>query len=251
MLRHTVRTLLVAAVTGAGFVAVGLAGSGAAAAGTHAATHPVVYTSSQAGYSTTGRLFRFVDTTVKVPAAGTYNTYAEVVLGGTHAAPVTLAVKAGGGPNSVGWAVGVPPFGMGGGTLSRVAPKPGDTVFIALYYDRADGGVTATATDLTTKATQSFGISPGTHAQFNAAEVAGVVDNPKSPPATDLRLWQATNSAVTTYTGVHGTLTGNWITNQIIDTTNGGPTGHVVMSPSPLFNNGANFGCWLRTYLRH
>jgi hypothetical protein len=27
-------------------------------------------------------------------------------------------------------------------------------------------------------------------------------------------------------------------------------SGHVVFSPSFLFNNGANFGAWLRTYLR-
>jgi hypothetical protein len=55
---------------------------------------------------------------------------------------------------------------------------------------------------------------------------------------------------VTTYTGTHGSLTGNWTTSQVIDTTSGTPSGHVVFSPSFLFNSGANFGAWLRTYLR-
>jgi hypothetical protein len=43
---------------------------------------------------------------------------------------------------------------------------------------------------------------------------------------------------------------GNWTTSEVIDTSNGGASGHVMFSPSFLFNNGGNFGAWLRTYLR-
>lgn len=248
---HIVRALVTAAVAGgATLLTAGLAAPGTASAGTHTAAYPVIYTSSQGGYTASGRWLRFVATTVKVPAAGSYSNYAEVVLGAANVPPVTLAVRAGGGPDSVAWSVGVPPFGMGGGALSKVAPKAGDTVLIDLYYNRSGGGVIATATDVTTGATQNLSISSGTKAIFTAAEVASVLRNPASPPSGNIRLWQFTNSGATTYTGTHGTMTGPWTTSQVVDTTNGGPTGQLVMSPSFLFNNGANFGAWLRDWLR-
>ncbi len=68
---HIVRALATAAVAGgATLLAVGLAGTTTAAAGTHTAAYPVIHTSSQAGYTASGRWFRFVATTVKVPAPG-------------------------------------------------------------------------------------------------------------------------------------------------------------------------------------
>ena len=94
-----------------------------------------------------GRWFRFVGTTVTVPATEAYDHYAQVRLRGQNVAGVNLAIKPGG---QVGWAVGIAPFGMGGGTLD-IGAKAGDSVRIDLYYDKVGGGVTATATDLTTK----------------------------------------------------------------------------------------------------
>lgn len=251
---HTVRALVAGvAATGAALVTVGLAGmsaAGAATPKTHTGAYPVIYTKSDAGYAVSGRWFRYVATYVKVPPAGSVFNYAAVMLKGSNVAGETLAIQPGGGPNSIGWAVGVPPFGSGGGTLSKVNPKVGDTVLIDLYYNKATGGVTATATDSTSGATQSVTIAAGTKALFTTAEVAGVIHNPTSPPAKDMRLWQFTDSHVTTYTGGRSTLTGNFTTSQVIDTTNGTASGHVVFSPSFLFNSGANFGAWLRTYLR-
>ena len=55
-------------------------------------------------------------------------------------------------------------------------------------------------------------ISEGTTALFNKVEIGAVLKNPASPPSGDLRLWQFTNTAVTTNTGVHGTVTGPWTT---------------------------------------
>ena len=252
MRRHMLRTLVAAiAATGAALVTMGVAGAtSAGAATTHTATYPIIYTTSQAGYTVSGRWFRYVATYVKVPPAGSVFNYALVALGGSNVAGVNLGIQPGGGPNSIGWAVGSQPFGTGGGTLPNVNPKVGDTVLIDLYYNKATGGVTATATDTTTNKTQSVTIAEGTSALFTSAEVAGFIHNPSSPPAADTRLWQLTNSHVTTYTSTHGTLTGPWTTSQVIDTTNGGSTGHVVFSPSLPFNKGANFGAWLRTYLR-
>lgn len=254
MRRHMVRALLTAVAAGAALLTAGLAGApaaGAATSGTHTGGYPVFYTSTQAGYTATGRWFRFVATTVKVPPKSPYYPTALVVLNGPgFAGPLYVGVRPGGGPVSVGWSAGVPPFGMGGFAFTKVNPKVGDSVRIDLYYDRSGGGVTATGTDLTTGATQSAVIGGKKGWVYNAAEVACWLENPSSPPAKDLRLWQFNQTAVTTYTGTHGTMTGPWTTNEVIDTTNGASSGKVVMSPSFLFNNGASFGAWLRAGYR-
>jgi hypothetical protein len=196
-----------------------------------------------------GRWFRFVGTTVTVPAAGAYDHYARVVLRGQNVAAVTLGIKPGGGAGSVAYGVGVSPFDPSGHALA-IAPKVGDTVRIDLYYDKTGGGVIATATDLTTKVIKAATISEGTSAIFVKAEVGAALKNPLSSPTADSRLWQFTDTAVTTTTGVHGTVTGPWTTSMLIDTINGTPSGQVVMSPSFLFNNNANFGVWIRAFLR-
>lgn len=253
MRRHMLRALVAVVAAAGATLTIGFAGAnaaGAATQATHTGAYPTVYTTSQAGYTVSGRWFRYVATYVKVPAAGPVFNYALVALSGSNVAGVNLGIQAGGGPSSIGWAVGSQPFGSGGGLLSSVNPNVGDTVLIDLYYNKATGGVTATATDTTTNKTQSVTIAEGKSALFTSAEVAGFIHNPSSPPAKDIRLWQLTDSHVTTYSGTRGTMTGNWTTSQVIDTTNGKASGHVVFSPSLLFNNGGNFGAWLRTYLR-
>lgn len=250
MRSHIVRALVALAAGGTALLTAGITATSAAAqtGGTHAASYPTIATSSRAGYMDNGRWFRFVGTTITVPAAGAYDHYAKVALRGQNVAGVTLGIKPGGGADSVGWAVGVAPFGMGGGTLG-IAPKAGDTVRLSLYYDKTGGGVIATAADLTSGATTATTISEGTKAIFNKAEIAAVLNNPASSPAADSRLWQFTDTAVTTTTGVHGTVTGPWTTSMVIDTINGQASGQVVMSPSYLFNNNANFGTWIRAFL--
>ena len=54
---------------------------------------------------------------------------------------------------------------------------------------------------------------------FNDAEVACVLKNPASSPTADSGLWQFTDSAVTTYNGAHGAMTGPWTTSEVVDTT--------------------------------
>jgi len=140
MRRRIIQALLAAAAAGGVLLTVGLAGP-------HTSAYPVIYTSSQGGYTASGRWFRFVATTVKVPGASPYAQYAEAVLGGVGVSPVTAAIKPGGGQASVGWADGGQPFGKEGGTLN-IAPKPGDTVLIDLYYKGSS--VAATTEDTTT-----------------------------------------------------------------------------------------------------
>jgi hypothetical protein len=75
-----------------------------APAGTHTG-NPVIYTTGQAGYVTTGASFRFVSTAFRVPSKYYSGGYAEVVLGGHHVMPATLGTLAGGGWGSVVWNV--------------------------------------------------------------------------------------------------------------------------------------------------
>jgi hypothetical protein len=250
MRRQIVSALVAMAAGGTALLTAGLTATVAAAqtGGTHAASIPTVATTSRAGYMATGRWFRFVATTVKVPGPSPYNQYARVVLKGQNVDEVVLGIKPGGGANSVAYGVGVGPFDPSGHALP-IAPKAGDTVLIDLFYNKAGGGMTITAEDLTTKVTKAVTISEGTTAIFNAAEVGVVLTRPSSPPTGDLRLWQFTNTGITTNTGVHGTVTGPWTTTMVIDTLNGQPSGQVVMSPSAPFNGNANFGVWLRDWL--
>lgn len=250
MRRHIVRAFVAMAAGGTALLTAGLTATTAAAqtGGTQAASNPTIATTTRAGYMATGRWFRYVATTVKVPAAGTYSHYARIVLKGDTVAEVVLGVKPGGGAGSVAYGVGVSPFSTSGHALA-LAPTAGDTVRLDMYYDRTGGGLTFTATDLTTNVKKAVTISEGTKALFNKVEVGTVLSKPSSPPTGDLRLWQCTDIVVTTYTGVRGTMTGPWTTSMVIDTINGQPNGQVVMSPSALFTKNANFGVWLRDWL--
>jgi len=245
------RKLYAAAAAGVTVTALGFTGAGAAGAASTVpqSAGPLIYTTSQAGYVTGGgRLFRFVATTVVVPylqfQAGN-NGSAEVVLGSRVGPPATLRVAAGGGTGSISyvWSSGTQ---FHTGHLYRVAPAPGDLLRLSVYYDRL-GHDFFTATDTTQGVTQTarVGVVP---VIYTAAEAAGVIDNATvAAPKTGTRLWAFSGTRVTTYTGVHGTLLGPWTTYQVIDTTTGTSAGAVVISSPVLWNNGQNFGVWLRT----
>ncbi len=230
------------AAGGAILLTAGLAMPAAASTRAAAARAGAVSTSHMAGYVTGGgRHFRYVETTVRVSVARTAAQHAEVTLGGAGATPVFLGVKAGGGANSVGWAIGVQPFGMGGGALARLAPAPGDLVRLSIYYDQK-GHVFFTAVDTAKGVSQTFQATVGTSTLFTAAEAAVYETGYTATVMSDFKLWAFTGTKVTTYTGVKGTLLGPWTTSQVVAVAGGS----VVMSPSVLFNSGADFNIWRR-----
>jgi hypothetical protein len=251
--KRLIRKLCAAAAVGVTVTTVGFAGAGADAAGAAStaprATGPLMYTTSQAGYVTGGgRLFRFVATTVVVPylqfQAGN-NGSAEVALGSRVGPPATLTVAAGGGTGSISyvWSSGTE---FHTGHLYGVAPAPGDLLRLSVYYDRL-GHDFFTATDTTQGVSQTARVDV-VPVVYTSAEAAGVIDNTTvAAPKADTRLWAFSSTRVTTYTGVRGTLLGPWTTNQVIDTTTGTSAGAVVISSPVLWNNGQNFGVWLRT----
>lgn len=249
--KRLIRKLCAAAVAGVTVTTVGFAGAGAAGASSTApqSTGPLIYTTSQAGYVTGGgRLFRFVATTVVVPylqfQAGN-NGSAEVLLGSRVGPPATLRVAAGGGTGSISyvWSSGTE---FHTGHLYGVAPAPGDLLRLSIYYDRL-GHDYFTATDITQGVSHTARVDV-VPVVYTAAEAAAVIENTTvAAPKADTRLWAFSGAQVTTYAGVRGTLLSPWTTYQVIDTTTGTSAGAVVISSPVLWNNGQNFGVWLRT----
>jgi hypothetical protein len=247
--RGIARGICVAVAAGAALTTAGLAGAATPAmAATHSLGSPI-YTGYTAGYHAQGRLFRFASTTLTV-AARTLPTASsgDAVIGIYSSCPGEcrassdeIFVSPGGGPGSVGYQ-----GSLRGGPF-KVSPNVGDQLTVSVYYDR-HGHDYFTVTDLTQHTTQTIRDTLLTtmHPAYDHAELHAVVIGDVAPPAADTRLWHFTNSHLTTYSGVHGTIVGPWTTSEMIKTTDGTSSGAVVASPSRLYNGGQDFGLWLR-----
>jgi hypothetical protein len=151
-----------------------------------------------------------------------------------------IEVLPGGGPGSVQYQGFLTPGNF------LVSPRVGDRLVISIYYDQR-GRDYFTATDLTQHTTQTVRLEAGgINPVFDWARLSAVVGGTVPQPAADTRLWQFTGSHLTTYDGVHGTITGPWQTSTLIRTSDGTSTSTVVASPSGLSNGGQDFGVWLR-----
>ena len=235
-----------AIIAGAALAALGLpqpGAVGAVTAGTKVMNSPV-YDTTWSGYQASGRWFRFISTTVTIPPriipARNRGT-AAIMLSQAATRSPSAAIKAtpGGGPGSVTWVA----YGHASGTF-RLSPRPGDRVALSLYYNRK-GTDYFTATDLTQGITRTAGAAVG-RVVYREALLGVAVTGTVSPPRADIRLWQFTGSHLTTYTGDRGTVTGPWLTSALTATTDGTAKGAIKASPSYLWNNGQNFGVWLR-----
>jgi hypothetical protein len=195
----------------------------------------------RAGYNMTGGgwRFRYLETTLTVPASTTRATSAGIELWSDWDA-VHLAVKAGGGPDSIGYGIS---YWDTDKTLA-VQPSAGDQVTISIYEDRSARKDYFTAVDLSTGA-KATAVEPFYPYVFKAATVMG--GGPKwSLASSATRLWAFKDTRLTTYNGTHGAILGPWTTYRIFGTRGGTPTGKVVLSPSYPWNNGHNFGIWWR-----
>lgn len=236
---------LFAAVTaGAALTTLGLTAPGAAAVAAAPSVGPPAYTNTQAGYNVTGRWFRYVSTTVTIPAAGpgfqANGGLMNVALGNTAKDYVraVIKVKPGGGYGSV-------QYGSGQQLKSfALSPKVGDKVAVSIYYDRHGHDLFA-ATDLTQGVIKVAGMTVGTVA-YNQVSLWDEVAVSTQPPFTDIQTWKLADTRLTTVRGYHGTLTGPWETTPLVATSSGTSVGRLIADTSGLWNNGANFECWLR-----
>lgn len=212
---------------------------------------PVTYTSAFAGYVDSGGPFRFVSTTLTVPVRRVPGEAALVTLGhngGPTPRPYTnIEVLAGGGAGSISYHASTASGSFTSGTFT-VRPVPGDLLTVSIYYDQ-HGHDYFTVTDTTRHTTQTVKVPAvfyGTSG-YNSTDITAMINNTAvTPPSADIQLWQFAASHVTTYSGDHGTILGQWATSQYTDTTTGTAAGAAEMSASVLSNGGQNFGVWLR-----
>ena len=245
------RGLRAAAAASAALTAIGIGGAGTAGAVAAAppATGAAIYNLNWSGYSATGRWFRFISTTLTVPArtlpaANSGDAVIQLIreAGGIPPA-ATVIVKPGGGAGSVTVSTS-----SGGSQTLRLSPGVGDRLAVSIYYDQK-GHVSFTAADYTQGITRTVRRTVG-RVVYDRALLAGTVVETVNPPQADTRLWQFTNSHLTTYRGDRGTLTGPWTTRKYIASTGSSSRATVVASPSGLWNGRANFGIWLRALPR-
>jgi hypothetical protein len=246
MRSHITRALYAGAAASLVVTALGLTGPSPAGAATAAAgSMQTGYNGAWSGYGASGRWFRFVSTTLTVPArtlpeASSGDAIIQLQWGHQNGLPAAmLMVHPGGGPGSI--EVSAHP---GGNATLRLAPQVGDQLTVSIYYDR-NGHDYFTATDLTQNTTQTVQMSVP-KVVYDTAFLGGVAVGTVDPPQADTRLWKFADSRLTTYTGQHGTVVGPWATKQVIATTTGTSAGTVKLSPSGLSSGGANFGVWLR-----
>jgi hypothetical protein len=240
--RHGARgitgAICAAVAAGIALTTAGLAGAAVPATAATRSLGPPVYTAGWAGYTAQGRSFRFVSTTVTVPARqlprGNGGDMYIMLQGKGSPAPAQIYVEPGGGAGSVGW---------NGGSF-RGSPQVGDHLAISIYYDQR-GHDYFSATDLTQHTTQTVRADVP-KMTYLTARLFAVAYSTATPPAADTRLWDFADSHLTTYAGVHGTVLGPWTTSKMIVTSNGTSPGTVVASPSGLRNGGRDFGVWLR-----
>lgn len=251
-MRRTVSGALMAVLAAGAMVAA--LGSAPTAAAAPRSAGPVIYTTDRAGYQAGGgRYFRFATTTLTIPPAGS-NTSAYVSLRSATqpGVYVTLGVRAGAHRFGGVW------FDFGHFTSCPcwvdMRPLVGDRLSINVFYDQQTRYVIVTVNNLTRHTTHQVWGGAG-KAVYDYAEVgamvtpAGALATPAGEqrvPQVSLRLWQLTGSLVTTYSGDRGALLGPWVTSQLIETSNGGRSGTVLMSPSSLWDSGHDFGVWQR-----
>jgi hypothetical protein len=237
MRRHTTRALCAAAAAGITLGTLGFAGAGSPAAAASPSLSPPHNTENWAGYGVGGgRWFRFISTTVTVPANGSW-----VVIGLSHGLDVQepfaeLGVSAG---DPLEANVNASTYGTLG-----ITPRVGDQLTVSIYYDQ-HGHDYFTATDTTQHITRTIRLTVG-NVIYGHGFVIVPGGWPQWPPQADTQLVKLANSRVTTYSGDRGTLTGPWATWKYITTSTGTAAGTVIASPSATSNGGANFGVWLR-----
>jgi len=236
----TAAVMAVAALTGLSLAGPGVVSAGASSQAA-AALIGNQYNKGSAGYRMTGGgwRFRYIKTTLTVPASTTRATNAQVGLMSPEDA-IALTLKSGGGPGSISYDIS---YWDTAKTLA-VAPSPGDQVTISIYEDRAARKDYFTAVDLSTGArdTAVEGFYPYL---FEWAWVKG--GGPTwSLASSNTRLWAFKDTQLTSTGGTHGTLLGPWPSYRIIGTRGGTSTGAVVLRPTYPWNNGHNFSVMWR-----
>ena len=241
MNRFIARTLGAAVTAGAAATAVSMPAS-AAAQPAHRSM-PVAYDQSSAGYVSSGWRFRFIAATLKVPARQAItgdNGPAELSLSdGTHTA--ALLLQTGGGAGSITY-----DNGFGRGTVP-LAPQAGHILRLSIYRDQAADRDVFAVSNTSTGRTWTAPVATPAGTVYRQASATASLDNATAgAPLNAVRLWSFKSVRVTSYSGIRGTVTGPWLTTELIDTLDGTSHGQWVLFPRPPWGTSdQNFTVWM------
>jgi hypothetical protein len=206
------------AIAAAGIMAsAGLASVLPAAASPAPASRPAITTvidTNFAGYVTGGTWrFRYVAAEVPMAAcrsAANQNAMAGIALKSNIFSEVAhIDLRCGGGHGSVMFGTAAEAEGH-----FQLSPAVGDVLRISIFRDTAACRDEFTTTNTKTNNTKTVTVSTPCQrvVYWHAAPGATLTDisGTWSPPATNVRLWEFRNVAITSYNGTHGTICGPW-----------------------------------------
>ena len=180
MRRRIASALYAATVAVITLTALGFAGTSTSATAAARPLSPPAYDTAHAGYTATGRWFRFVAATVTVLPLGGPTGYGNMLVVLQHDVPVgsggaIILIRPGGGSGSVEWGSlqKITPFGL--------SPKAGDQLKTSIYYD-GHGHTYFTAADLTQGITRTVRVQTGDVVYNKASLVDNVASNGGPPP---------------------------------------------------------------------
>lgn len=289
MRRRITRTLLAAAAAGVTAGTLGLTAVGAAnAAVSHAAVGgnigPTMATRSTAGYEASGRDFRYISATIRVPdtsfLTGLYpQAYIQLSngsLGGGDSyvrAGIESCIVArtyGATCTTGSWVSFVEAFdnSLTGPYMRHFynlsGVSQGDGVNFSIYYNEQGNELHFVITPPSTSGSAQYYKTQARGALYGYADAVDDFTNSTGVPIAlppfihSFRINQFVQGAITTENGQRGSFVGPWTTTPVIATSNGllPPSGTTRVSPSALWSDGlvANgavrpwdaFGVWAR-----
>jgi hypothetical protein len=276
MRRRITRTLFAAAAAGVTVSTLGFAVAGSASAAVSSKAQPptigtTIGSTSSAGYEASGRDFRFITSTIRVPdtdfLTGLYpQEYIQLSNGSltqfsgggnsyTRAGiePCVVARSFGDTTCATGtWVAFAEAFNnsLNGPFFSHyfnlAGVNQGDGVNFSIYYNEAGNELSFVITPPSTSGTPQFYKTQAYGAIFDhAAALDDFTDSTGTPIALPpfvqpFRINQFLQGAITTENGTRGSFAGPWVTSPVVATSNGlvYPLGTTRVSPTSLWSDG-------------
>ena len=275
MRRRITRTLFAAAAAGVTVSTLGFAVAGSASAAVSSKAQPptigtTIGSTSSAGYEASGRDFRFITSTIRVPdtdfLTGLYPLEYIQLSNGSLTQPSgggdtytragiesCVVARSFGDTCTTGtWVAFVEAFNnsLSGPFFSHflnlAGVNQGDGVNFSIYFDQAGNELHYVITPPSTSGTPQFYKTRAFGPLYDhAAALDDFTDSTGTPIALppfvrSFRINQFLQGALTTYSGARGSFVGPWTTSPVIATSNGllPPSGTTRVSPSPLWSDG-------------
>jgi hypothetical protein len=276
MRRRITRTLFAAAAAGVTVSTLGFAAAGSASAAVSSKAQPptigtTIGSTSSAGYEASGRDFRYITSTIRVPdtsfLTGLYpqeyiqlsngsltqptgggNAYTRAGIESCVVARTVSPIMCATGT----WVAFVEAFNnsLNGPFFSHYVPlagvNQGDGVNFSIYYNEAGNELSFVITPPSTSGTPQFYKTGAYGAIFDhAAALDDFTDGTGTPIALPpfvqpFRINQFLQGAITTENGARGSFAGPWTTSPVVATSNGlvYPLGTTRVSPTSLWSDG-------------